>query len=77
MKSTVTALRENNLLRTTPQVVNLRQAMENDPFALFTNPPLAGAASLSVQYWDRECNCRFFLISTKFNGLIFNTEYAT
>ena len=46
-------------------------------FALFTNPPLAGAASLSFQYWDRECNCCFFFISTKFNGLIFNTEYAT
>ena len=46
-------------------------------FALFTNPPLAGAASLSVQYWARECNCCFFFISTKFNVLIFNTEYAT
>ena len=47
------------------------------PFALFTNRPLAGAASLSFQYWDRECNCCFFFISTKFNVLIFNTEYAT
>ena len=47
------------------------------PFALFTNPPLAGAASLSFQYWERECNCCFFFISTKFNVLIFNTEYAT
>ena len=28
-------------------------------------------------YWDRECNCWLFFISTKFNGLIFNTEYAT
>ena len=45
-------------------------------FALFTNPPLAGAASVSFQYLDRECNCLFFFISTKFNGLIFNTEYA-
>ena len=25
---------------------------------------------------DRECNCWFFFISTKFNGLIFNMEYA-
>ena len=33
-------------------------------FALFTNPPLAGAASLSFQYWDRECNCWFFFIYT-------------
>ena len=32
-----------------------------DQFALFTNPPLAGAAS-SFQYWDRECNCWFFFI---------------
>ncbi len=47
------------------------------PFALFTNPPLAGAASLSFQHGDRECNCCLFFISTKFNGLIFNTEYAT
>ena len=45
-------------------------------FALCTNPPLAVAAS-SFQYWDRECNCRFFFISTKFNGLIFNMEYAS
>ena len=29
----------------------------NFVFTLFTNPPLAGAASLSFQYWDRECNC--------------------
>ena len=29
-------------------------------FALFTNPPLAGAASLSFQYWVPECNCWFF-----------------
>ena len=43
-------------------------------FALFTNPPLAGAASWSFQYWDRECNCWFFFISTKCNGLIFNME---
>ena len=48
-----------------------------EQFALFTNPPLAGAVSLSVQYWDRECNCCFVFISTKCNGLIFNTEYAT
>ena len=33
---------------------------------------LSVAASLSFQYWDRECKCRFFFISTKFNGLIFN-----
>ena len=33
------------------------------------------AASLSFQYWDRECKCWFFFISTKFNGLIFNMEY--
>ena len=39
-------------------------------FAVFANPPLAGAASLSFQYWGRECNCWFFFVSTKFNGLI-------
>ena len=46
-------------------------------FALFTNPPLAGAVSLSFQYWGLEGNCWFFFISTKFNGFIFKTEYAT
>ena len=25
---------------------------------------------------DRECNCWFFFISNKFNGLIINMEYA-
>ena len=34
------------------------------------------AASLSFQYWDRQCNCWFFVISTKFNGLICNMEYV-
>ena len=55
----------------------LGQATRHHQFALFTNPPLAGAASLSVQYWDRKCNCCFFFISTKLIALIFNTEYAT
>ena len=39
-------------------------------------PQLSVAASLSFQYWDPECNCWFFFIITKFNGLICNMEYV-
>ena len=37
---------------------------------------MTGAASLSFQYWDRECNCWFFFINTKFNDLVCNMEYV-
>ena len=75
----ITALRLFTRILPTPYTARylfIRLSQLGRQFALFMSLPLAGAASLSFQYWDRECNCWFFFISTKFNGLIFNMEHA-